>query len=49
MRKGLSKWAEDNLHPDFHGGLTDSRKLGRALKTGESPTEEFSQKGELGR
>lgn len=50
MRKGLPKSAEDSLHPAYQRGLTNARKLGRALETGESPTEEFkeSQKGELG-
>lgn len=50
MRKGLTKWAEDDLHPGYQREFTNARKLERALKNGESPREEFrqSQKGELG-
>lgn len=46
MRKGLTNWAEDNLHPGYQRELTDARKLGRALKNGESSREEFRVKRE---
>lgn len=44
MRKRLTKLAEDILYRTCQRGLTDAKKLGRALEAGGSSAEEFTVK-----